>query len=1459
MSEKTWSELQWNVIDKYFKENPYCLVNHHIDTYNKFFNIDILNIFKEQNPIKINKELNPKTNTYDLQCNLYLGGKNADKLYYGKPIIYDDENSHFMFPNEARLRNMTYGFTIHYDLEAEFIIKKGEAEPEVSSIVFEKILLGKFPIMLHSDLCIFNNMNREFAFNSGECKNDRGGYFIIDGKEKCIIPQEQFANNMININDKGNDKYSHFADIRSVSEDASKPVRKMSVKIVREDATYTNNQIVVDIPNVRKPIPLFIVMRALGVISDKQIIEFCILDLDKYSNYIDLFIPSIHDANQIFTQKAALEFIKTFTKGKTVSHVLEILIDYFLPHIGEKVFIDKAYYLGHMVFNLLQVYKGDKKGTDRDNFAYKRIETTGTLIYNLFKEYYKEYQTHIFKSFDKIYYFNSSIYSLDFKSLIIGNYKEILKTRSVEIGFKKAFKGNWGATEHTKRLGALQDLNRLSFNSALSHLRKINLNIESSAKVVAPRLLHSSQFGIIDPIDTPDGGNVGLHKHMAIMAHVTSGYSKHFLFDLLFNSLSVMKLDTLKPGFVSKTTKVFINGHWIGNVSNPVDFTFKFKELRRISLIPVQTSIAWKIADNIININTDSGRLCRPIFYIDNDRTPSYARFDNKLTWNDLITGKNSKPSDFNINTFYSNSSLYKNTPLETLSKNKSIIEFVDADETNTLYISTTRKDDYTVNRYTHVEIHPSLMLGVMGNQVVYPENNQLPRDLFFCGQAKQAVSLYHSNYQNRIDKMGVVLNYGQIPLIKTRYLDYINKEQHPYGENVIVGIMCYTGYNVEDSILFNKGSLERGLFRTTYFNMYETRESSSKVAGNKIDTKFSNVIGDEALGTRPGYDYSELDEYGLIKENTMLDDKKVIIGMVETDSKTQTYLDSSVFPKKGQLGYVDKSFITEEEEGFRLAKVRIREERIPAIGDKFCSRCGQKGTLGNVIPEEDMPYTKEGLRPDIIINPHAIPSRMTIGQLVETLTGKANLILGGFGDCTAFNTKESISTFGNILTNLGYHSSSNEVLYNGQTGEQILSDIFIGPTYYMRLKHMVKDKINYRARGPRTVLTRQTVQGRANDGGLRIGEMERDGIIGHGAARFLNESMMERGDMYYMAICNNTGNIAIYNENKNIFISPMLDGPIKFNNLNEENMNIENVTKYGRDFSIVKVPYSLKLLMQELTAMNIHMRIITEDNIDQIENMANSKTINNLLMKKDINIAEDVVAENNNKYDTDQKEEPEITSDTVEESNEILEKVIEPEPEDNRIIEERARDAALGAAAAVQDQVAPVLEDVTDTISANTPDIVKTGLGNITNTITTLTSPTPIDNKEDEDVIDEKVIQNEESADLQTKPEDTTESNTVPIEATTVTPSAVPIATPQAPTVNINLNLSKDTDEGIIKPKQSIREAEEKKSNLIQDMESMESLNTNEPLIIKKTDDKIEQDETVKEQEGGTKVISLK
>ena len=489
----------WIIIDKYFRDNPEFLVNHHLSSYNQFFTEELQQIIREKNPIRILKEQNMDTHEFHLRGSMYVGGRDGSKLYFGKPIIYDDRRSHFLYPNEARLRNMTYGFTVHVDVDVEIVEISAEGNRDEKNFTLTNILLGRFPIMLRSKLCILHGLTSQLRFNMGECASDPGGYFIVDGKEKVIVSQEKFADNMLYIRGDYSDVYSYSAEIRSVSEDSSKPVRTTAVRLVSDRPTLANGQIVVVVPNVRSPIPLFIVMRALGLDSDKEIVEYCLLNLEKNSTLVELFIPSVHDAGVIFTQALALKYISTFTKAKTVPAVLDILANYFLPHVGELNLRAKAYFLGYMVFKMLRVSTGLEQPTARDSFKYKRMELSGNLLRSLFAEYYALQHKHLTQAIDKKYFYHVGTYQQNFQSLFTDNYVEFFKERILEAGFKKAFKGNWGAEIHTKRPGVLQDLNRLTFNSAISQLRKCNLPLDSSTKVRGPRLLDGTQWGINRP------------------------------------------------------------------------------------------------------------------------------------------------------------------------------------------------------------------------------------------------------------------------------------------------------------------------------------------------------------------------------------------------------------------------------------------------------------------------------------------------------------------------------------------------------------------------------------------------------------------------------------------------------------------------------------------------------------------------------------------------------------------------------------------------------------------------------------------------------------------------------------------------------------------------------------------------------------------------------------------------
>ena len=446
--------------------------------------------------------------------------------------------------------------------------------------------------------------------------------------------------------------------------------------------------------------------------------------------------------------------------------------------------------------------------------------------------------------------------------------------------------------------------------------------------------MHASQWGYIDPVDTPDGGNCGLHKHMAISTRVTSGGSAIPMITWMRTKTTMKLLPEANTRTIATFSKVFINGQWIGVLDNPIETIDMFKLHRRAGLLPSYNSISFKYDTREIYIYTDAGRLTRPVYYIRNGM-PSY---DNKTVikkiiespseynWTNVVRGFSANLEKYDSPAmYYDIKDMYPevyatmandaNAKLDKQFNGKlAVVDYLDTSEESSQLIATTFNDLKTSKQHTHMEIHPSLILGVMGNSIIFPEENPSSRNTFSCGQARQAVSMYHSNFQSRIDKMSVVLNYGQIPLLKSRYLKYINNEELPCGVNTIVAIMSYTGYNVEDAILINQGAVDRGLFRTTYFSMYESREENENTSNDSIDTRFADVLKvPDVERVKPKYDYDNLNEFGIIREGTEMNDKKVVIGKVVSSSNIlENPIDDSVFPKKGQLGIVDKAFVTE-------------------------------------------------------------------------------------------------------------------------------------------------------------------------------------------------------------------------------------------------------------------------------------------------------------------------------------------------------------------------------------------------------------------------------------------------------------------------------------------------------------------------------------------------------------------
>lgn len=532
------------------------------------------------------------------------------------------------------------------------------------------------------------------------------------------------------------------------------------------------------------------------------------------------------------------------------------------------------------------------------------------------------------------------------------------------------------------------------------------------------------------------------------------------------------------------------------------------------------------------------------------------------------------------------------------------IVEFVDAEEEETILICMTPEDLYeskqpthephqprdasgrvkgassaSLHTWTHCEIHPSMILGICASIVPFPDHNQSPRNTYQSAMGKQAMGIYVTNYQVRMDTLANILYYPQKPLATTRSMEYLRFRELPAGQNAVVAILCYSGYNQEDSVIMNQSSIDRGLFRSLYFRTYMDQE---KRIGMTTMEEFEKPTREHVLRLRHGT-YEKLDDDGLIAPGTRVSGDDIIIGKtkpIPEDSTemgqrtgSHTKLDASTPLKSTETGIVDQVMLTTNHEGVKFVKVRVRSTRVPQMGDKFASRHGQKGTIGITYRQEDMPFTCEGITPDIIINPHAIPSRMTIGHLVECLLSKVSTLEGSEGDATPF-TDVTVEAISEALKKHNYQQRGFEVMYHGHTGRKLTAQVFLGPTYYQRLKHMVDDKIHSRARGPVQILTRQPVEGRSRDGGLRFGEMERDCMISHGVAQFLKERLFDASDAYRVHVCDLCGLMAIASLSKNSF----------------ECRSCKNTTQISQ----IHIPYSMKLLVQELMAMSIAPRLFT-------------------------------------------------------------------------------------------------------------------------------------------------------------------------------------------------------------------------------------------------------------------------
>jgi len=1180
-----YAEEPYQIIESYFEgKHLDRLVRHQIESYNNFVNYQIQRTIDMFNPVKIHSENDfiEEKQMYMLECSIQF---NNFKLY--PPQIHENNGAtKIMLPQEAKLRNFTYASTMTIDIDIEYTIRNTECmnTPRVIKKTIPKINIGKMPIMLKSSICVLNqNNNFTNSQLTGECIMDSGGYFIIKGSEKTVIGQERAAENRIYCFDvkKNSTKWLWSAEIKSVPDFKCISPKQVQMMVSTKNNGFGNG-IFVNIPRVKQPIELFILFRAFGITTDKDICKHILLDINNDETKVMLqhLHASIIDANEYLTQEAAIQYITNYAIYTPINmdretgiqkkreFTLDIIENDIFPHCKTKS--QKIFLLGYMTAKLLSAKLGWRDADDRDSYLNKRIELTGTLLNNLFRNYFnklvKEMQKQIVREINT----GSWRSSEDYGNIVnMTNIYKIMKSTTIENGINRALStGDFSIKQsNSSKVGVAQVLSRLTYASSLSHLRRINTPLEKSGELIAPRKLHNTIWGFLCPAETPEGQSIGIVKNISYMAHLTISTNSSALYDYIQPYITTFEniQDTTD---LYKSVKVFVNGAWQGVTDTPTELYTDLKMKKHTGIINIYTSIVFDYKLMEIRICNDGGRLTRPVLRVKNNKAIITADIikklvDKNLTWNDLLTNCNI---------------------------DESVIEYIDPEEQNYAMIAMKSKNSYLQKsshfNYTHCEIHPSTIFGVLASCVPFPDHNQAPRNTYQCAMGKQAMGVYATNYDKRMDKTAYVLNYPTRPLVDTRIMNFLHLNKIPSGTQIHVAIMTHTGYNQEDSVLINKASIDRGLFLAT---IYHTEKDEDK-----------NIIRDEIIRCKPDPaktkgikfgNYDKLNADGFIPVNERVENRDVIIAKIvpikenrNDPTKVIKYEDQSKTFRTTEDTYIDKNFTGRNGDGYNFAKVRTRVLRKPTLGDKFSSRHGQKGTAGNIIPECDMPFTKSGLRPDIIINPHAIPSRMTIGQLKETLLGKVLLELGMFGDGTSFGNLD-VKTIAAELLNLGYESYGNELMYNGLTGEQLETNIFLGPVFYQRLKHMVADKQHSRSIGPMVNLTRQPAEGRSRDGGFRIGEMERDVMIAHGMTRFCKERMYDVSDKYNVHVCKKCGMVASFNDGKKS----------KLHTSGDFSIHLCKTCDNRTDFAKVDIPYAYKLMSQELQTINIVPRIITE------------------------------------------------------------------------------------------------------------------------------------------------------------------------------------------------------------------------------------------------------------------------
>jgi len=1033
-------------------------------------------------------------------------------------------------PAEARLRNVSYVAPLM--MEAS-VIEDGK------TLESRFLHIGDIPVMVKSDGCILRSFTNQKLIDHAEDPEDPGGYFIINGSERVIVGLEDLSYNKIIVDaDKIGGKKVFKAKVYS----SIVGYRAKLELVLKEDGL-----IVARIPGSPVDIPIITLVRALGLESDKEIASAISLN-DKIQNELE----GSFEKTEIATPKDAIEYIsKRIAPGMLEEFQIkraETLLDWgLLPHLGKQPENrkEKIQFLGEAACKLLELKLGWIQPDDKDHYGNKVIKFAGQMLADLFRTAFRNLVR------DMKYQLERSGQKRGINAVSAAIRPGIISDK-----LNNAIAtGNWGRG----RVGVTQLLDRTNYLSTLSHLRRVQSPLSRTQPNFEARDLHSTHFGRICPSETPEGSNCGLVKNLALSAIISVSVPSEEIVEKLYD-LGTDYFTDVKDSVKKDGTRIFVDGKLIGYHKDGEKLASSLRELRRSNKINSHIGISIHIpeqegATKRLYVNCNAGRVLRSLIIVKDGKSTLTPDLLDKIlkklvSWNDLIR--------------------------------MGVIELIDANEEENCFITF---DDKHIKKHTHTEIFPSAILGAGASIIPYPEHNQSPRNTYESAMAKQSLGFSTPMMNTSTYVRQHTMLYPQTSIVTTRAMGLLGLEKRPAGQNCVVAVLPFDGYNIEDAIVLSKSSVERGLGRTLFYRIYEA-ESKQYPGGMRDNFEIPNS-DDNLRGYKGEKSYRLLEEDGIIASESRVTGGDILIGKTspprfmeeyrELDSSGPYRRDTSIGVRPSETGVVDTIILTQSSEGGKMFKVRIRDMRLPEIGDKFASRHGQKGVVGLLAKAEDLPYTADGISPDVLINPHAFPSRMTVGMMMESITGKAAAMRGRKVDASAF-VGEKVDEVKSVMKDAGFKYSGKEIMYDGRTGKQFPVEVFIGVVYYQKLHHMVADKIHARARGQVQMLTKQPTEGRARGGGLRFGDMERDCIIAYGASMILKDRLLDESDKADIFVCERCGLVAYHDVKQRRFYCRVCVDKGKV--------------------SSVSVAYAFKLLLQEMSSLAIAPRLLIKERV---------------------------------------------------------------------------------------------------------------------------------------------------------------------------------------------------------------------------------------------------------------------